>query len=494
MDAYVPDGAVLTEFFWDRTRVSIIQGPIESGTSTACCHRIWALACEQEPDRDGVRRTRWIVLRKTYKQHRFSTLKTWQLWFPEETWGQMQHSEPAVHHLRKPLGDGTVVDCEVIFLAIENPATAEATLASFEITGAWINEAQLVDKEVMVELLSRTGRYPSQKNGPGATWHGVFCDMNAPEEGHWVPYMRGDIPIPPDLEEDDRQQYVKPDDWKFFIQPPGLLERRVDGQIVYEPNPLAENQKHIRVPYIKKIGGWDRLKIQRRIMNRIGLRRDGKPVYPTFAPDEHIALKPIAVLPGTAIIVGLDFGRMPAACFCQCAGAQWRVLSELIGSDESAELFAPRVKRHLAQMYPGLPVELWGDPRGKDGNQNVEATAYDIYRAKGMMVLEASSDNNPTLRRAAVEAVLNRRNGLLVDPSCRILKQGLAGSYHFRKMPGVGVTSPKPVKNLFSHIVEAFENAILGGGEGDTIITPANRPKQAAHAIHRHRARLRSAA
>lgn len=493
--SYIPDGKVLTEYFWDRGRVTIIQGPIESGTSTASCHRIWVLACEQEPDADRVRRTRWIVLRNTYKQHRNSTIKTWLTWFPEEEWGTLQRSEPMVHHLRRlhPSGDGTTVDCEVIFLAIEKPEIAEPTLASFEITGAWVNELQFVDKEVMVELLSRTARYPSMKNGPGATWHGVFCDMNAPVEGHWVPYMRGDIPLPPDIETEDRAQFDKPKGWRFLVQPPGLLERKIDGEIVYEPNPLAENQRHMRVPYIEKIGGWDRERIQRRIMNKIGLRRDGKPVYPTFSADEHIASRPLFAQPGVPIIIGLDFGRMPAAAFCQCINGRWSILSELIGDGESAQIFAPRVKRHLAQKYPGFEAEFWGDPRGSDGTQATEDTAFSIFMANGMRVLPATTDNNPVLRRSAVEAVLGRRNGLLVDPGCITLKQALNGGYHFKKLPGVGVISPRAVKNIFSHIAEAFESAILGGGEGDAVIAVPDRIRRGPSPVRRHSLRRRAA-
>ena len=198
---YEPDGKVLTDFFWNRDRFCCIQGPIGSGTSTASCHKIWAMACEQEADYDGVRRTRWIITRDTYKSLRETTVKTWLEWFPEEVWGTFIRSEPMFHHLKRdhPSNDGTKVSCEVIFLAIPDPDVAEAVLASYEITGFFMNEGQFAEKEVVDELLSRCSRYPSMKNGPGATWFGGWMDMNAPVEGHWVPYMRADIPLPPEM-------------------------------------------------------------------------------------------------------------------------------------------------------------------------------------------------------------------------------------------------------------------------------------------------------
>ena len=57
---YEPDGEVLTEYFWDRGELSIIQGPIQSGTSTCSCLKLWVIAEEQVPDVDNVRRTRTL--------------------------------------------------------------------------------------------------------------------------------------------------------------------------------------------------------------------------------------------------------------------------------------------------------------------------------------------------------------------------------------------------------------------------------------------------
>ena len=98
---YEPDGKKLTEFFWNEDHFCCVQGPIGSGTSTASCHKIWRLACNQAPDWDNVRRTRWIISRETYKQLRETTVKTWLEWFPEEIWGPFIRAEPMFHHLKR---------------------------------------------------------------------------------------------------------------------------------------------------------------------------------------------------------------------------------------------------------------------------------------------------------------------------------------------------------------------------------------------------------
>lgn len=490
---YIPDGAVLEQFFWHRGRLGIIQGPIQSGTSTACCHKLWVLAQEQAPDYDGVRRSRWIITRDTYKDLRETTIKTWLEWFPENEWGPMIRSEPSVHHFRRPhiSGDGTTVDAEFIFLALPDPDVAERVLASYEITGFFRNEGQFVEKRVIDELLSRCARYPSKRNGPGASWFGGFVDLNAPVEGHWIPYMRGDIPIPADWSDEQKLAFRKPSGWTFFVQPPGLVEKIVDGHLTYEPNPLAENQRHTKQPYLEIIQGKDKSWIDQRVMNRIGVYLNGKPVYPTFFAADHIAEKDFDPVPGIPIICGLDFGRDPAAAFCQCINGQWRILSEVIGNNESAELFAPRIKRHLSEKYPGWKVEFWGDPRGADGNQANEQTAYDIFRTHGMKVLPATTDNSPELRRSAVEAVLSRRNGFRVNTSCLTAKIGFGGGYHYPKIKGTGMFSERPRKNLYSHVVEAVENAILGGGEGDAVVSMPDRLRTAPSPAVKHRVTLR---
>lgn len=435
------------------------------------------LACEQAADFDGVRRTRWLIVRRTHKELRETIAKTLLEWFPEDDWGVMERSEPMRVHWRRehPSGDGTRVDCEIILLPLPDEQTAISALASFEITGAFVNEGQFVELGVVTELLSRCSRYPSMKNGPGATWFGVFIDLNAPKEGHWIPYMRGDVPLPPEWSDDLRQQFEKPPGWTFFVQPPGLLEKVVEGKVVYEPNPLAENQKWLREPYMEKIRGWDREKIDERVLNKVGLMRGGQPVYPTFLAHEHVAAREIPPVDGLPIIVGLDFGREPAAVFMQNRGASWIALSELIGTNEAAIQFAPRVARHIAQHYPGFVCEFYGDPRGADPGQNDDRTAYDIFRNEGMRVTPATSDNNPEMRRSTVNKVLMRRDGLKINPSCVTLKSGMNGGYFFRKIAGTsGIWTDKPVKNVYSHIVEAMENALMGGGEGFALTRSSN--------------------
>ena len=493
---YKPDGQVLTDFFWDRSRVSIIQGPIGSGTSTCCCHRIYQTACEQAVDLDGVRRSHWLIARESYPQLEKTTVRTWLEWFPEQTFGNFIASKPMGHHIHRDLSDGSKLDLRVTFMPLADPFQAVSDLASLELTGVWLNELQfMMEKEILDEALSRCSRYPSKRLGPGPSWFGLIADMNAPKEGHYVPYMRGDVPMPEEWSEDDRELMTKPEGWKFFVQPPGLIERRVNGRMVYEENPKAENQQWLQEPYIEKIRGKKKEWIDERVMNKVGLYQDGLPVYPTFSPADHVSEIRLQPISGFPIVVGLDFGREPAAIFCQKVGATWRVLSEVIGHNESAEIFAPRVRSHLATNYGQFEHMLFGDPRGADGTQATEQTAYSVFRSHGLLVKKATTNNDPELRRSTLSAILDRRGGLMIDPEkCMKFKTGMAGGYHFAKIRGQSrMYNAKPVKNEYSHIVEAFENACLGRGEGRAVLTGGQQPVKPIKS-RRSRYRLRDQA
>ncbi len=67
----------LAKFHASKTRRRGVMGPIGSGKSTAMCMEIMRRAQQQEPGPDGIRRTRWAVVRNTYRELKDTTLATW---------------------------------------------------------------------------------------------------------------------------------------------------------------------------------------------------------------------------------------------------------------------------------------------------------------------------------------------------------------------------------------------------------------------------------
>ena len=74
---------------------------------------------------------------------RTTTLKTWLELMPEHVWGPVKYSPPITHHIKLPPRDGAAgIDCEVIFLALDDPKDAAEAKLSLELTGAWVNECR----------------------------------------------------------------------------------------------------------------------------------------------------------------------------------------------------------------------------------------------------------------------------------------------------------------------------------------------------------------
>lgn len=430
--------------------------------------KMWSLATLQEPSKTtGLRSTRWVVIRNTFPELKGTTIKTWLDWFPEDQYGRFYWDRPYRHHVR--VGD---IDMEVSFLALDSEEDVKK-LRSMEYTGCWFNELEFIDKAVFDEAESRTGRFPAVKDG-GSTWHGVLADMNAPREDHWIPLMMGEVPLPDDWTEDERAAYRKPDTWGYFVQPPALREvKGADGRVAgYLVNPDAENTRWLKAGfYSEVIKGKTKQWIDSRVLNKITVFVDGKPVWPSFNPEVHVASTALQPVPGWKVFVGLDFGRSPAAVFGQLINNRWSVQHELIGRDEGATTFAPKVGRVLEQFYPGYEVDIIGDPKGQDGTQAGEVTAYDVFRAHGLPVRPAPvKQNNIEIRLGAVDYELTRMvEGLpafLLSPECRVLKVGMSGGYHFKRIGGTSRHKEEPEKDRYSNPADALQYMVLGAGGG----------------------------
>ncbi|PHV09832.1 terminase large subunit domain-containing protein, partial [Chitinimonas sp. BJB300] len=141
---YYPPGPVASAFMNSKAFVRGLLGPIGSGKSVTCCMEIMRRACEQAPDINGRRRTRWVIIRNTYPELKSTTIKTWLEWFPEEHYGRVKWDVPITQmiHLNHD------VEMEVIFLALDRPDHVKKLL-SLEVTGGWINEARELPKAIL---------------------------------------------------------------------------------------------------------------------------------------------------------------------------------------------------------------------------------------------------------------------------------------------------------------------------------------------------------
>jgi hypothetical protein len=480
---YKADGKVVQKFLRDWPYASLIRGPVGSGKSAALVIKILMAAMRQKPSPvDGVRYTRFAVVRRTNPQLKTTTIKTWLQWVPEHgSHGVFRWSPPYTHHLRFKSGDGSIVDCEVIFMALDRPGDMDKLL-SLELTGIVFNEAREIEKSIIDTATSRVGRYPAIKDGGCDPWFGILLDTNAPDSDHWWPIMAGDVPPPNWLTEEEKRTLIKPEGWVFYEQPPAMIEEKDEkGNFKrYIPNPERENKVGVSDDYyLKAIQGKSKDWIDIYILNKYGTLASGKPVYPTFKKDVHVAREEIEPDPSVNSIIGLDFGRTPCAVFMhQLADDRLVIYHEFQCRDMGAEAFAHSLTREIVKL--GLDdkhLTFVGDPSGDYMGQSDDKTPFRILNSAGIPVVAAST-NDPIVRIGAVEHCLNTLiNGhpiITISPNCKQLIAGFEAGYMFKKKNTSEVQyEDKPYKNRFSHLHDALQYAALKAGFGVKIMSGA---------------------
>ena len=485
---YKPDGFILREYMKDNSFFRGIRGPVGSGKSVGSAVEVFRRALQQAPNEQGIRRSRWAVVRNTGPQLKTTTIKTWLDWFPEDVYGPFLWGVPFTHHIM--VGD---LDLEVIFLALDDESDVRKLL-SLELTGVWANEAREMPKAIIDACTMRVGRFPSMREG-GPSWYGMIADTNAPEDDHWWPIMSGEAPLPEYMTPQEALMLRKPEGWKFFTQPPALVEEKnIDGDVIgYQISDEAENRNNLTPDYYNKIiTGKKKDWIDVYCMNRLGTVSEGKVIYPEFNDQVHIAKEILYPAPGRTIYVGLDFGFHPAAIFAQrFARGQWNILDEIVAEDLSPPAFAGEIKAKIRELTTDASqeVRIFGDPAGDQRTPGREdkASSFKILKQNGVIARPVHT-NDPTVRIECVKQVIDRmvegRPALLVSPKCVTLKKGFTSGYCRRRINAKGAPryEDRPTKNKYSHPHDALQYLFLGAGEGKTLTMGQGKSKPKAQA------------
>lgn len=462
-----PTGPIAARFMASDAMVQIINGPIGSGKTTAACMKAIRIATRQRPslrtrarnsrgEMTPVRLFKLCTVRDTYRQLWKTTLPSWWERVPREV-GDFTGAEnaPATHRITFELADGTLVDFHNDFIAIGENAV-EDVMRGYQPTAWYLNEADLLVREVLTYARGRAGRYPSAAEG-GPTWFGVLADCNAPELNSWL-YEDVFTKAAADLEAIGVA---------LFRQPSGL-------------SPLAENTANLPKDYYKNAAaGAPAWYVARMIENKSGFSRDGKPVYPEFNDGLHVSAAPLEAVRGLKLILGADAGLSPAAVIRQrMPNGQWRLLDELVTEQGVGPLrFSERLNRLLAERYPAWPkdeIEAWADPSaayGADKEAGERSWIEIVAHATGIR-FRAAPTNNLILRLEAVRRPMTRllddgQPAFLMSERCAVLRAAYNALYRYRKIPVPGRDrfDEKPEKNDASHPADADQYAALGGGE-----------------------------
>ena len=461
------------KFLNDDSFVRGMVGPVGSGKSYACCAEIFKRAIQQKPSkRDGIKYSRFVIVRNSYPMLKTTTLKTWLELFPEHIYGAVRHSPPITHHIKLPSREGAAgIDLEVIFLALDQPKDVRKLL-SLEVTGGWINEARELPKSIVDGLTHRVGRYPVKEDG-GPTWRGVILDTNPCDDDHWI-YRLSE-------KEPPKGRFA----WKFFRQPPGVFEAKdvpdempeAQGYVFaagkwWKTNDKAENLNNLPVGYYEQLLGGKNIDwIRCYAEGKFTYVQEGKPVWSEY--DDASMVDDCQVLDGEPIQIGLDFGLTPAAVFAQrTPKGVWNVLHELVTFDMGLERFCTLLKEDINRFFPKHELSIWGDPAGMQRDQIFENTSFDHLKNVHGLFAKPTATNDFRTRREALAMPMSRlidnKPGFRVDRKCVRLRKSLSGGYHFKRV-AIGAGQERfrdtPNKNEHSHIGDAAGYCLLGGGE-----------------------------
>lgn len=434
---YTPPPTVAAFMRDDQSIARCVVGPVGSGKSMGVIMELFRRSCMQAAY-NGVRRTRWAIIRNTLQQIKATCLNDIQLYLG-----------PLVHYmvsdqkvvLSFPLQDGTRVESEWLLVPLDRPEDQQRLL-SLQLTGAWINEAREVPIDIIMALIGRCGRYPSKLLG-GPSWFGVILDTNP-----WSvasPYHEAFVLDPKR-------------GWSLYHQPDGT-------------GPLAENTENLPLGYYENLAnGRDQDWTNVHVHSQWGDDLSGQAVFRrSFKPQVHIVDvegTPV-VNPFRPIMIAQDFGRTPTALITQVAadGCLW-VLDEVVTEDMNLrQMLREELRPKLyEEPYIGKRVFVIADPAGNiKGQYGSDETAFDVLREEGFGACYPAPTNEIAKRLLALEKVFMAANGIrIIRQRCPKLIRALSSEYKYRRKKTGDLNDLPEKDHPWSDLADCAQYAALG--------------------------------
>ena len=436
----------LQQFHESTASFRCIVGPVGSGKTSAAAIEICFYIPQYLCQKYGIKKTRWCVVRNSYRELTDTTQRTLLEWLPG---GSYKASDKTYFINGEDEENEWTV--EILFRSCESAQDIKK-FKSLDLTGYWIDESIEVAPQVKNMLKNRVGRYPKrcpvrygiETTNPPDVEHPTYYEFK------WQEPPPGPVVDKPPLK-----------DHEGFWQPP------------YEnsPNLRPGYYQDLRNDY-RDVPDWIAMYIE----GKPGVLVQGKLVYNNFDRKDHVA-DDFLENDGQPLIVGWDnSGNTPAAVVVQIPTAnQAQVLAEFHTDKEGIVDFTHRVMQTINLVYPkAKDIRHYGDPAGeaKFSRQEGSLTSNAQLQRESCGVDVEASEQNFRARVESVEQQLARRNGLLIDPRCTRLINGFIGGYHYPENKSiVGEYLPNVVKNKFSHIHDALQYAMV------RVFKPVKRPE-----------------
>lgn len=460
---FTPPGPVAAAFLNDRSSLSAIMGPMGSAKTSTCIMKTAAIAQAVPVSKlDGQRHCKWGVIRNTFTDLKRTTMKSIENWYGASgKWGGGGSAiEPPYFKVGFRLADGTICNLWMEFIGLDTH-NIEQLAKGWEISGYWMNEADLMSKDVWDMVDARAGRYPGEMHCT-LDWYGGIMDYNAPDTENWL-YK---------LFEEEKHEGMT-----LFKQPGGL-------------DAGAENLQNLVPGYYERLmRGKDEWWIRRNVHSRYGFSRDGKPIYSEYNDDFHCAGREL--FPEPDLVVRVDFDQdLNCACVLRQSmpSGQLRFLDEL-SSDKGAKGLCDDLTKLIgSEKYRGIKV-IGGqcDPAGltPDGNDGVPwiDRVNQLMGWTGGERVTAADTNNPDTRITAVREklktnVADAQPGLYISSTCRVLRKGFNSDFCFKRK--TGGYDDKPTKaHPVSDIHDAAQYSALDDGGYQVAIGREGRSRRA---------------
>jgi hypothetical protein len=415
---------------------NFIVGPVGSSKTTAAIMKIAYEAKRIAKCHDGVRRSRCAVIRNTRQMLYDATIPDFVKWYPDGPAGTMQKTES------KFILRFDDVECEVLFRGLDD-ANDVRRLLSLQLSFGFMDEFREIHPDIYNALTGRLGRYPDK------TMNGVGCCDDAGNQIHKV----WGATNPPDMDSFWEKILTEPPkNMHVTIQPSGLSPDADWTQFL--PDGYYENLCE------GKTEDW----IDNYVHGKFGRTLVGKPVYDrTFNEEFHVAKTPLIAFNSAShpIVIGMDFGRTPAATIGQRnAMGQILVYDELVSENMGLEQFiVTKLKPLLASRFPGMPYLVAGDPAGWAKSQINEESCADVLKKAGFRAVRPSTNAIAPRLRAVETLLLRQVNGkaaFLIDPSCTQLIKGFRSGYKYKAKKD-GSLDETPDKNEHSHLADSCQ-------------------------------------
>ena len=432
-------GPISDAYILSRDPAALICGPGGSGKTIASCKKALVSAKRIGPGPDGVRRYVLGTWRQKYINVWQATIPSWWKVFPREHFPKWTGASPrqAEHTIEFEDQFGRIVLVNR-FRAFSEAADPEDVLGN-EFTDCYLNEWSTLPEELFIALVDRVGREPPMAitKRPGR----FFGDSNAPDVINYI-YR--------DFWESRKKGYA------LYLQPSGLARDAENigavGRGYYE-NSAAMNAHR---PW------W----VRRMIMVQPGYARANDPVYPKFDDIRNMAPATLAVMPELQVIVGCDGGLTPAAAYFQeMPNGQLRILAEIAMERGGMRELATSMLALEEQRFRNCHFITVCDPAmgaGEDTEDSSDRGRLARYLAREV---ELAPTQDLGARVDAVNCKFDLtldegRPGLVVDPSCKVLRRGFNQTFHYRRVGGTNDRG-NIAKTFDGHVHEALQYGAL---------------------------------